>query len=126
MKARIALGMAMSFALGALAVEALHAQAKPPVFYIAEADVTDLKGYMEEFAPKAAASAEAYGGRTLAASQKITAIEGTPPKGRVVVMRWDSLEQLRAWRDSSEYKEDRKVGDKYAASIRAFAVEGLP
>ena len=54
--------MAMSFALGALAVEALHAQAKPPVFYIAEADVTDLKGYVKEFAPKAAASAEALWG----------------------------------------------------------------
>ena len=59
-------------------------------------------------------------------SQKVTATEGTQPKGRVVVMRWDSLEQLRAWRDSPEYKEDRKSGDKYAASIRAFAVEGLP
>ena len=41
-------------------------------------------------------------------------------------MRWDSLERLRAWRDSPEYKEDRKIGDKYAASIRAFSVEGLP
>ena len=73
MKARIALGMAMSFALGALAVQALHAQGKPPIYYIAEVDVTDLEGYVKEFAPKAAASAEAYGGRTLAASQKVTA-----------------------------------------------------
>ena len=59
MKARIALGMAMSFALGALAVQALHAQVKPPVYYIAEVDVTDLEGYVKEFAPKAATSAEA-------------------------------------------------------------------
>ena len=116
----------MSFALGALAVEVLHAQAKPPVYYIAEVDVTDLEGYVKEFASRAAASAQAYGGRTLAASQKVTAIEGTSPKGRVVVMRWDSLEQVQAWRDSPEYKEDRKIGDQYAASIRAYTVEGLP
>ena len=115
----------MSFALGALAVEVLHAQAKPPVYYIAEVDVTDLEGYVKEFASRAAASAQAYGS-DLAASQKVTAIEGTSPKGRVVVMRWDSLEQVQAWRDSPEYKEDRKIGDQYAASIRAYTVEGLP
>ena len=126
MKARIALGMAMSFALGAFAFQALHAQAKPPIYYIAEVDVTDLDGYVKEFVPKAATSAEAYGGRTLAASQKVTAIEGTRPKNRVVVMRWDSMEQLRGWRDSAQYKQDRKIGDKYANSVRAFAVEGLP
>ena len=40
-------------------------------------------------------------------------------------MRWDSLQQLRAWRDSPRYKEDRKIADKYVASVRAFAVEGL-
>jgi uncharacterized protein (DUF1330 family) len=126
MKLQLALGMAIGLALGAVASQALHAQAKPPIYYIAEVDVTDLDGYMKEFAPKAATSAEAHGGRTLAAGQKVTAIEGTPPKNRVVVMRWDSLEQLRAWRDSAEYKEARKIGDKYAASVRAFAVEGLP
>jgi hypothetical protein len=39
---------------------------------------------------------------------------------------WNSLEQLQAWRNSEQYKEDRKIGDKYAKTIRAFAVEGLP
>jgi Domain of unknown function (DUF1330) len=63
--------MAMSFALGALAVQALHAQAKPPVYCIAEVDVTDLEGYLKEFAPKAAAFSEAYGGRTLAAGAHV-------------------------------------------------------
>ena len=126
MNTQIALALAASFGLGAMAVQVLHAQGRPPVYYIAEVEVTDLDGYMKEFAPKAAASSEAYGGHTLAAGQKITAIEGEPPEGRVVVMRWDSLEQFRAWRDSPQYKEDRKIGDKYAAKIRAFAVEGQP
>jgi uncharacterized protein (DUF1330 family) len=126
MKVQLALGMAIGFALGATAVHALHAQARPPIYYVAEVDVTDSEGYIKEFVPKAATSAEAYGGRTLAAGHKVTAIEGAPPKNRVVAMRWNSLEQLRAWRDSTGYKEARKVGDKYAASVRAFAVEGLP
>ncbi len=124
MKVQLTLGLAFGFGIGALHV--LHAQTKPSVYYIAEVDVTDLDGYVKEFVPKAATTAEAYGGHTLAAGQKVTVIEGTPPKNRVVVMRWDSLEQLRAWRDSPQYKQDRKIGDKYAASVRAFAVEGLP
>ena len=57
---------------------------------------------------------------------KVIAIEGRPPKNRVVIMRWESLEQLRAWRESGRYKDARKLGDQYAASVRAFAVEGLP
>lgn len=126
MKVQLALGIAIGVALGAVAGQALNAQTKPPIYYIAEVDVTDLDGYLKEFAPKAATSAEAHGGRTLAAGQKVIAIEGTPPKNRVVVMRWESLDQLRAWRDSGQYKEDRKIGDKYAASVRAFALEGLP
>jgi uncharacterized protein (DUF1330 family) len=126
MQVRLALGLAISFGIGALALPALHAQTKPSVYYIAEVDVTDLDGYVKEFVPKAATTAETYGGHTLAAGQKVTAIEGMPPKNRVVVMRWDSIEQLRAWRDSAQYKQDRKIGDKYAASVRAFAVEGLP
>ena len=43
-----------------------------------------------------------------------------------MIMRWESLEQLKAWRESSRYKEARKIGDQYAASVRGFAVEGLP
>jgi hypothetical protein len=34
------------------------------------------------------------------------------------------MEQIRAWRDSAEYKENRKIGDKYA-TFRFFAIEGL-
>jgi uncharacterized protein (DUF1330 family) len=88
--------------------------------------VTDLDGYLKEYAPKAAASSKASGGQTLAAGQEITQIEGAPPKRRVVIVKWESLEQLQAWRNSEQYKEDRKIGDKYATTIRAFAVEGLP
>jgi uncharacterized protein (DUF1330 family) len=37
--------------------------------------VTDLDGYLKEYAPKAQASANAYGGRILAAGQEVAAIE---------------------------------------------------
>jgi Domain of unknown function (DUF1330) len=63
----MALAMLAGLGLGAIAVQGLHAQTKPPIYYVAEVDVTDLDGYMKEYAPKAAASSKAFGGRTLAA-----------------------------------------------------------
>lgn len=127
MRTQAAVGLAMlaCLGLGAIAARGLYAEAKPPVYLIAEIDVTDLDAYMKEYAPKAQASLQAAGGRTLAASEVVTAIDGAPPKRRVVVMVWDSLEQIQAWRNSAQYKEDRKIGDKYA-TFRIFAVEGLP
>jgi len=121
----VTLAVVAGFGLGALTVQSLHAQAKPPVYYIAEIDVTNIDAYTKEYAPKAQALIKASGGRLLAAGQKVTAIEGEPPKPRVAVQVWDSMEKIQAWRNSSEYKEIRKVGDKYA-KFRAFAVEGLP
>ncbi len=86
--------------------------------------MTNQEGYVKEYAPKVRATIEAAGGRLLAAGGKVTAIEGTPPKPRVAVSMWDSVEKIQAWRNSKEYKENRKIGDKYA-KFRSYAVEGV-
>ena len=111
--------------IGALAVQTLHAQTKPPIYRIAEIDVSNVDAYTKEFAPKAQAALKGAGGKFIAAGQKVTAIEGDPPKTRVTIQVWDSLEKMQAAYNSAEYKEARKIGDKYA-KFRAFAVEGLP
>ncbi len=121
----VTLAVVVGFALGAVAVQGLHAQAKPPIYYIAEIDVTNLDAYTKEYAPKAQALIKASGGRLLAAGQKVTSIEGAPPKPRVAVQVWDSMEKIKAWRDSAEFKKLRAIGDKYA-KFRAFTIEGLP
>ena len=121
----VGLGMLVGLAFGAITVQGLHATTKPRVYHIAEIDVTDHDGYLKEYAPKAQASIKAQGGRIVAAGEKVTLIEGAPPKGRVAIVVWDSLDQLKAWVNSAQFKEDRKIGDKYA-TFRMFAVEGLP
>jgi uncharacterized protein (DUF1330 family) len=127
MKTHYTVGLAMlaGFGFGAIAVQGLHAQAKPPVYYIAEIDVTNLDAYTKEYVPKAQALIKASGGRLLAGGQNVTAIEGAPPKPRVAVQVWDSMEKIKAWRNSAEFKEIRKIGEKYA-KFRSFTVEGVP
>src|SRR6266705_3530923 len=85
----VALAVVIGFGLGAVTAQTLHAQAKPPIYYIAETDVTNLDAYTKEYAPKAQALIKASGGRLLAAGQKVTSIEGQPAKPRVAVQVWD-------------------------------------
>jgi len=123
--ATVGLSMLAGIGVGAVAVQTLYAQAKPPVYRVSEIAITDVDAYTKEFAPKAQAALKSAGGRFLAAGQNVTALEGDPPKTRVTIQVWDSLEKMKAAYDSAEYKEARKIGDKYA-KFRAFAVEGLP
>ena len=121
----VGLSMLTGIGVGAIAVQTLHAQAKPPVYRVSEIEITNVEAYTKEFAPKAQAALKAAGGRFLAAGQNLTALEGDPPKTRVTIQVWESLEKMQAAFNSAEYKEARKIGDKYA-KFRAFAVEGLP
>ena len=125
----LALAMLASFGIGAAALEGLNAQAKPAIYYVVEVDVTNPDAYAREFAPQAQAIIKAAGGRFLAiggagatGAKAVNAIEGEPPK-RVVIMAWDSMEQIHAWWTNPEYIALRKVGDKYAR-FRSFSVEG--
>jgi len=57
--------------------------------------------------------------------QNAVAIEGTPPKSRVAIQQWQSMEQYKAYRASAALADARKIGDKYA-KFRTFAIEGVP
>jgi uncharacterized protein (DUF1330 family) len=120
----VALSLAAGSVLGAIAFHALHAQSNPPVYYIAEVDVTNQGGYLKEFAPKAQAAVKASGGRFLVQGGKTTPLLGDPPKSRIIVQQWDSLDALQKWFNSPEQTELRKIQQQYA-KVRVFAVEGV-
>jgi uncharacterized protein (DUF1330 family) len=119
----VVFSMLVGFAMGAAAINGLNAQAKPPVYMIGNNEVIDPAGYAKDYLPPAQASIKAHGGRYIAAG-KGTAIDGEPPKGRVVILVWDSMEQLLAWRHSPEYEAARKIGEKYA-KYNIVAVDGV-
>jgi uncharacterized protein (DUF1330 family) len=127
MKTRSAtlLALLAGFAIGGVAVQALHAAAKPPAYVVSEIGISDLDAYQKEYLPLAQASIRASGGRLIAGGQNILVFEGPSPGTRVAINEFDSVEAAQAWRNSDQFKEARKVGDKYA-KFRAFAIEGLP
>jgi uncharacterized protein (DUF1330 family) len=120
----IALAMFAGVGLGAAAVQGLHAQAKPPVYSVAEIDIADQAAY-STYVPKAQAAIKASGGMFLAAGGAVTAVEGEPPKSRVVIQQWDSLEKYQAYRNSAAFKDLLPLREK-VAKWRTFVVEGVP
>jgi uncharacterized protein (DUF1330 family) len=121
---QVTLAILAGTCIGAAVMDRLQAQSKPPVYAISEIQMTNEDGYLKEYAPKAREAIKAGGGRIIAASNKPTAGEGEPPKGRVVIQQWDSLEQWQAYRNSAASKAAREIGDRYA-KFRVFVVDGV-
>jgi len=121
----VTLAMLAGFGLGAVAIEGLHAQAKPPVYQVVEIEPSNMETYVKDYVPKAQAAIKAAGGKFLAAGGKTTTIEGEPPKPRVVVIQWDSVEKIQAYRDSAAFKDLLPLRNSMA-KFRSYAVEGVP
>lgn len=104
-KPALALSLLAAFGLGAATMQVLHAQSKPPAYAILEIDVTNQDAFLKEYAPAATKAIEAAGGKFLVRGGKTVAIEGAPPKGRVIVSAYDNLEQAQAALASPAYLE---------------------
>jgi uncharacterized protein (DUF1330 family) len=122
----VTMGLAMlgSAALGATAVQTLHAQAKPPAYVIGEINVKDQDGYMKEFAPAAVKAMDAFGGKFLVRGGKPMSIQGAAPAQRMIVVQYESMEKIHEWWNAQATKDAFKMGEKYA-DLRQIAVEGL-
>src|ERR1700746_80 len=123
---QIVLGLAMvvGAAIGAAAVQTLHAQAKPPAYNIAEITIKDQDGYNKEYLPLITKALTDAGGKFLIRGGKTISYEGAAPAPRVVVIQFESLDKLQALYNSAPYKNAITVGDKYATQ-RIFGAEGV-
>jgi uncharacterized protein (DUF1330 family) len=110
--------------IGALGVQALHAQAKPPAYVVVEGDISDQQGF-KEAATAAQQVIKNMGGRFLAsATGTAKALKGEPPKARVVLIQWESMDQLDKWWNSSEWQNALKPVDQHS-KLRFFGIEGM-
>ena len=116
-------------AAGAFLMTALHAQTKPPVYFVGEIDVTNPEGYARDYLPKAREIIKAHGGQLIAAGgaagsgHPVIGVDGEPPR-RVVIYMYPNADAVQAWRHDPAYEAVRKTGEKYA-QYHTFAVEGV-
>ena len=122
MKTRYAvvLSMIAGAALGATAIQGLHAQAKK-VYLLTQSEVLD-RSALESYNTTVREAITKAGGTTVA-SDKITAVIGTAPQ-RVGITEFPSVEKVQAWLDSDARKALAPQRDKAIKFSQQLIVEG--
>lgn len=119
----VALSLLTGAVLGAAAVQALHAEARPPAYVVSEADVMDMASFNTDYLPSAAKALVDAGGTFIARDGKAESLYGVPPN-HIMIVRFDSLAKAEAAFNSPAYKLAKAAGDQ-SADLRIYAVEGV-
>lgn len=90
---------------------------------IVDIEVTDPVRY-EEYKRLASAAIAAHGGRYLVRGGRSEVLDGDWTPRRLVVLEFDSVEKAKAWRESPEYAEAKKVRES-CARANMIVVEGV-
>jgi uncharacterized protein (DUF1330 family) len=128
MNRHITLGLAVvaGAALGAAAVQSLHAQAKPVAYVVSEITVTNQDAYDKEYVPPVLKSIQDGGGKFIARAGKTVTFLGTPPAPRVVLFQFESMDKAQAWFNSPANKAASPIGEELPRALLNFAKRALP
>jgi uncharacterized protein (DUF1330 family) len=114
MNYKIALGIVAGIAIGGVAVHGLHAQAKPKALAVIQITESDHQGFMKEYAPVVRKVLESKGAKYVSRGGDLVTIEGTDPPTRLTIIEFENLDNAKEAFTSAEYKDARKIGDKFA------------
>ena len=123
-KYRLTLATLSGVALGAVGVAALHAQTKPPAYYITQIALTgDADAFVKNYASKVLATVEPFGGRFIVRGAKAIHLEGDPARSRNAVIQFDNIEKAQAWYNSPAYQQLAPIR-RSLAKTNSYLVEG--
>lgn len=94
-----------------------------PAYFILEIDIHDPEG-MKPYLAAAGATLEPWHSAPLVHGDTVDAVEGDAPQGKIVMLRFDSLADARAWYASPAYQAVLPYRLKSARN-RAYFVEGV-
>jgi uncharacterized protein (DUF1330 family) len=124
-KFKIVLAVVVGGALGAAAVQGLHAQAKPKAYTVSELETLDAAA-QAAYVTAVQTAQKAAGARLFnTGGGKIVAMEGAAAPKRVAITEWDSLEKAQAFYDSKAWKDLAPQREKATKTIRRYAVEAV-
>ena len=124
-KFKFALAVVAGAALGAAAVQGLHAQAKPKAYSVTETEVLDAAA-QAAYTPLARAATIAAGARNFrTGGGRVVAIEGAAAPKRVAISEWDSLEKAQEFYKSKAWTDLTPQRDKAVKTIRRYVVEAV-
>jgi uncharacterized protein (DUF1330 family) len=126
-KYTLALTLLAGVAIGAIAMQGLHAQgAKLKAWSVGEiepvAGATVSPGYIKDARD---AIAKAHGRPLRTVNGRVVAVEGSAPP-KVAVVEWDSVDDAVAFYKSDAWKKLAPERDKAQKTIRRYIVESEP
>ena len=72
-------------------------------YVIADIEVTDPAGF-EEYRQLVGPQVAAYGGKYVVRGGESETVEGDWSPGRIVIIEFESMEKLKAWYESDDYR----------------------
>lgn len=121
-KYTVTLSLLTGVAIGAIAVQGLHAQTKLKAYSIGEVEQhgTPDPGYV---AAVRKAITDAHGRSLRTPGGQIVKIEGAEPPKNVAIVEWDSLDDAVAFYKSKAWTDLAPQREKFQKQIRRYVVE---
>lgn len=121
---RLAMVMLAGVAIGAIAVQGLHAQgAKLKAYSLSESEILDASA-QAAYLPAARKAIEAAHGHALrTAAGRVVQIEGGPAPKSVGLVEWDSLDDAVTFFKSKAWTDLAPERDKAVKVARRYVVE---
>jgi uncharacterized protein (DUF1330 family) len=121
---RLTMVMLAGVAIGAIAVQGLHAQgAKLKAYSVGEIEILDASAQAAFLPTARKAIGEAHGRPLRTAAGRVVQLEGGPaPKG-VGIVEWDSLDDAVAFYKSKAWADLAPERDKAIKLVRRYVVE---
>jgi uncharacterized protein (DUF1330 family) len=121
-KYKIAVAVIAGAALGAAAVQGLHAQAKLKAYTVAETEV--LGTLPTDYLPTVRKAIENAHGRSLRTLKgRVVSIEGPLAPKNVALIEWDSVDDAVAFYKSKAWTDLAPHREKAQKTIRRYVVE---
>lgn len=95
-----------------------------PAYVLNDMEITDPVLF-EEYKKLTPATVAQYGGRFLARGGRTETLEGDWSPKRLVIIEFPSVEQAKAWADSTEYAPAKRLR-QMASKSNLIVVEGAP
>ena len=127
---KLALAALTGISIGVAAAQAIHAQQvkAPPAYVIAEVEKDPIKvedpAAARRYAQEAPKSLIPFNGQYVVRGGAVQTVEGDAPKGYIVVIAFDSMENARGWYYSPAYEAIKRIRQNSTKS-RILIVEGV-
>jgi uncharacterized protein (DUF1330 family) len=115
--------LGLTIGLGHLSVMAQTPSATKPAYYVAEFQATDPEG-IKPYSAQVESTFKPFSGRYVVRGGELDVKDGFGAQGRLVMIKFDSLAQARAWYNSTAYQAIIPIRHR-SGNTRAYIVEGV-